>query len=422
MLSDTTNAYESLIWGNKKNSKFVTCSFRKRVIEIAKNLGLPQKNNKGANWLMAVMALETEGTFDYQTDNGIGYVGLVQFGEDAVKDIGTTQKSLLSMSRFEQLDYVEQWIGRKKDKINCLTDVYLSVLLPDKTGKGSDKDLVLWTSDREAYYNNPAFHKEKDEWKTLNHRGKFNKKGKKIYKRGYTENGTTYMWEVTQEIEQWYNEGTEKKNNCNDGSCTLSNQDNADLDIKAGIDWLETLSVTKSDLDSAPNNYKVSYAQESGSKANLRSELTEDALSKMDCSELVCRYLNKIGWSSDIKKYTTLDLKNLANKHPEWLERQDENYKPKTGDIFLWRTHKGHTGVIVDHNEATDSVTTIESISEKEYESRTFLGENSGHEGYDFKGVVKWKWNKRTGRHLTGHKSGDCRFYTPKVHYTKTDK
>ncbi|GGX17585.1 transglycosylase SLT domain-containing protein [Aquimarina muelleri] len=117
MLSDTTNAYESLIWGNKKNSKFVTCSFRKRVIEIAKNLGLPQKNNKGANWLMTVMALETEGTFDPSIKNKDGYVGLIQFGESTAKDMGTTQKQLQKMTALKQLDYVEKHISRKKDKI-----------------------------------------------------------------------------------------------------------------------------------------------------------------------------------------------------------------------------------------------------------------------------------------------------------------
>lgn len=411
------NLCESLTWGEKLN-----CTERKKVIQIAEKLNLGKNKLEGANWLMAVMALETEGTFNHQTDNGIGYVGLIQFGAAAASDLKTTTKKLVAMSRLEQLDYVEKWIGRKKDKIKCLTDVYLSVLLPNSTGKGNEKDHVLWTSDREAYYNNPAFHKEKEEWKTLSHRGKFDKKGKKILKRGFKEKGTTYMWEVTKEIERWYTDGNKKKNDCSKGNCSLGNKIESDLDIQSGISWLETLAVTKANLDSKPNYYKVSYAQESGSKAHLRSELTDDALNKMDCSELVCRYLNKIGWSSDIKKYTTLDLKNLSNKHPEWLEKQDKDYKPKLGDIFLWRTHKGHTGVIVDYNEATDSVTTIESISENEYQSRNFLGENSGHEGYDFKGVIKWKWNKRTGRHLTGHKSNDCRFYTPKVHHTKNSK
>ncbi|MFB9057212.1 hypothetical protein ACFFU9_10710 [Mariniflexile ostreae] len=44
------NTCEPLIWGNKKNSKFVTCSFRKRVIEIAESLGIGKDKIEGANW------------------------------------------------------------------------------------------------------------------------------------------------------------------------------------------------------------------------------------------------------------------------------------------------------------------------------------------------------------------------------------
>ena len=66
-----------LVWGKKVN-----CDFRKRVIEIAKSLDLPQEKNEGANWIMAVMALETGrtfsptcGTFQKHKDNTkIGYM------------------------------------------------------------------------------------------------------------------------------------------------------------------------------------------------------------------------------------------------------------------------------------------------------------------------------------------------------------
>jgi hypothetical protein len=112
-------------------------------------LGIGKDKIEGANWLMAVMALETEGTFDPTTDNGIGFVGLIQFGEDAASDLGTTREDLVKMTALAQLDYVEKWIARKKDKIKCITDLYLSILLPVKTGKGSEKKYVLWdnTSD-----------------------------------------------------------------------------------------------------------------------------------------------------------------------------------------------------------------------------------------------------------------------------------
>ena len=84
-----------LIWGNK-----VSCEFRKKVVEIAKRLG------KDPNLLMAGMALETGTTFSPTAGKGSSYVGLIQFGKDAAKSIGTTQEKLLKMNDIEQLDYV----------------------------------------------------------------------------------------------------------------------------------------------------------------------------------------------------------------------------------------------------------------------------------------------------------------------------
>lgn len=188
------------------------------------------------------------------------------------------------------------------------------------------------------------------------------------------------------------------------------------LDIQAGIEWLESIAVTKADLDKDPNYYKISYKNDLTTAT--RTAMTDKGEENLDCSELVCRYLQKIGWSKDVKWLNTKGLYYYADKFPEHLERHDSlEYRPKKGDIFLWKKESGmgHTGVIVDYDKTTDSVTTIESISENEYPSRTNRGENSGHEGYNFRGVIKWKWNKRTGRHLLGHKSNICRFYTPKL-------
>lgn len=207
-----------LIWGSK-----VSCEFRKKVVEISKKLGLPQENNEGANWLMAVMALETIGTFDHTKHNGIGYYGLIQFGADAAATLNTTTDKLIKMSAVEQLDYVEKHISIKKSNIKCLTDVYLSVLLPNLTGKGNDNNYVLWTNNREAYYNNPAFHKEEGEWENKVDSGKKDKNGNIIYKRGYDKNveAKTYMWEVRKEIESWYDKGKDQK--AKTFSCSSSN-------------------------------------------------------------------------------------------------------------------------------------------------------------------------------------------------------
>lgn len=81
----------------------------------------------------------------------------------------------------------------------------------------------------------------------------------------------------------------------------------------------------------------------------------------------------------------------------------------------------GHTGIVIDYNEITDIVTTIEAISS-----------NERPEGLDksikLQGVVKLKW-KRLSKHLMNHPvrtvsyiASSCRFYTPKVHFSKQDK
>ncbi|GGX17537.1 hypothetical protein [Aquimarina muelleri] len=243
-------------------------------------------------------------------------------------------------------------------------------------------------------------------------RGKFNKKGKKIYKRGYTENGTTYMWEVTQEIERWYNEGTEKKNNCNDGSCTLSNQDNnklinSDLKIQEGLDWAEDLAITEAELRSDHNtSYKVKYPHPWEYGKKLRAKNTEESLEYMDCTELVCRYLNKIEWSEDIKIINSSEFKTYATKHPDKL--MINNDSPKKGDIFAWN---GHAGIVKSYNSTTKKVTTIESISEQSY---------SWHEGIKFDGVVIWTYDKDKNHLRDNKKKGKIiQYYTPLKHYSK---
>ena len=160
------------------------------------------------------------------------------------------------------------------------------------------------------------------------------------------------------------------------------------LNIQVGIEWLESIAVTKDDLGKDSNYYKVSYKNDTTTKT--RTALTKVGEKNLDCSELVCRYLQKIGWSKDVKWLNTKGLYNYAEKYPEHLEKQKKDYKPQIGDIFLWKKDSGmgHTGVVVKYDETTDSVTTIESINENEYPSRVARGENSGHGGYNFKGVI----------------------------------
>lgn len=187
-----------LVWGNK-----IGCNERKKVIEVAKNL------NIDPNWLMTVMALETIETFRPSIDNGVGYVGLIQFGKEAAKTIKITQDQLIKMSFIEQMEYVQKHLVSHKAKYKTLTDLYLAVLYPSACGHGSEKDYVVLHG--AAYRNNPLFFKEKGEWEWAY---KTNNKGKQIkYKKATDPDGNTYVWEVAAAAQEVYNRGLDIKEN-----------------------------------------------------------------------------------------------------------------------------------------------------------------------------------------------------------------
>lgn len=194
-------------------------------------------------------------------------------------------------------------------------------------------------------------------------------------------------------------------------------QETTDLKIQQGINWLEGIAIDQ-ELAGEKSNYKVLYSQD----GDRTSKQGEDI---MDCSELICRYLQKIEWSSKVLSMNTSGLYDYAKNNSKWLEKQDStDYKPKVGDIFIWKNDagsNGHTGVVVNFDKATDIVTTIEAIHSSE------MPENMKR-AIQLQGVVKLKW-KRLSKHLINHPvrtatytASACRFYTPKVHYSKQDK
>ncbi len=193
-------------------------------------------------------------------------------------------------------------------------------------------------------------------------------------------------------------------------NCELLTDDNStkpdtNLKIKEGLSWAESLAITEAQLRANPNTpYIVNYKQESGSEDHLRTEQTEAGKAKMDCSELVCRYLQKIEWSTDVKYITSRGFVDYAAQHPEKFRVNDGD--PQTGDVFAW---KGHTGIVKSYDPATKKVVTIESISEQSY---------SWHKGIHFKGVVIWEYD-RDKNHLKSKGSKIVRYYTPKKHYSE---
>ena len=149
-----------LLFETKLKESVLKCSaalFIKEVIAICLRLQI------NPNWLMAVMELETAGTFNPAITNKLGYTGLIQFGDEAAKDIGTTTKQLRSLNGLEQLHYVEKYLSRYKGKMKSLEDTYLAVFFPAAIGR--PQGWVLQTSrltpERIAKWN-PLFDVNKD--------------------------------------------------------------------------------------------------------------------------------------------------------------------------------------------------------------------------------------------------------------------
>ena len=168
-----------LIWGAK-----VSCEFRKKVVKICKELWGESRKIDMANGLMAVMKVETSGTFspskielkptgkyrpngqpkkDYRglnreeilllDENFSGAVGLIQFTSIAIQDlnkkysISLTKRKLALMTNVEQLDYVEKYfrLFDRYKKVKSPEDIYLIVFAP--IGVGKDDDYVLYDKD-----------------------------------------------------------------------------------------------------------------------------------------------------------------------------------------------------------------------------------------------------------------------------------
>ncbi|HVI46644.1 MAG TPA: DUF4280 domain-containing protein [Chitinophaga sp.] len=199
-----------LIWGNK-----VSCEFRKKVVMLAAKLGLPEKDNEGANWLMAVMALETGRTFSptcgtfqkHKDDTKEGYVGIIQIGKIASIDIDVLRSDIIKMTAEEQLDVAEKFLMRNKSKYKSKTDLYLAINYPNACGHGDEPNYVVYDSSNAAYDGNPMFKREPDEY-WIDSKGKHYYKGQK---------GSSYVWEFEEAINDFYNEG--KSNKADDFEC-----------------------------------------------------------------------------------------------------------------------------------------------------------------------------------------------------------
>jgi hypothetical protein len=119
-------------------------AFLDRVTVMAQHL------NVDPNWLMAIMAHESWGTFQTGHIRGSTAVGLIQFTDVAIKDLNSrganlNKEKLAAMSNTEQLEWVEAYLKLqlsyrgKGAKINNAGDLYALVFTPAAFGKAASE-------------------------------------------------------------------------------------------------------------------------------------------------------------------------------------------------------------------------------------------------------------------------------------------
>ena len=121
----------------------------------------------------------------------------------------------------------------------------------------------------------------------------------------------------------------------------------------------------------------IPYEQESNEPPDyLRTEETEEALAKMDCSEFVSRYLKALGLFDEVPYFHTGEMatSNFKQENDGKLRylrgsKLEAFSDIKRGDVFLWRRNlkehgsdDGHTGVVLSYNQSTKIVEVMEAL------------------------------------------------------------
>ncbi|WP_426276133.1 CHAP domain-containing protein [Chryseobacterium sp. S-02] len=162
------------------------------------------------------------------------------------------------------------------------------------------------------------------------------------------------------------------------------------------------------------------YKQETN---NLRTDDSEEGISKMDCSEFVSRYLHELGITSSIKYMTTDNMisekafrKVIGNNNIDFVAGSDgKDFTPQRGDIFVWRrSDAGHTGIVYSYDSTNDVVVILEAIGNVGAVSEKDQVKNGGYAGTGCSRTAKYTRLKGA---LWGH-GGWVGYFRPK-NYTK---
>lgn len=366
-----------LIWGGHIK---MTCEKRKKIVEVCKNIwGETQKIEK-ANMLMAVMHLETAGTFDQSkkgiSSGGTKYIGLVQFSGTTASSLGTSYDALAKMTFVEQMDYVEKYLKQNKDKMKTLVDFYLQVLKPSDVGKGDqpnhaifnegiavpdgdgsgtskaqrDKNITQepWVT-KYGYASNATFMVEKNE--------KIKRK-KWVYTRQQYEqrygfdNGKTYIWEIDQILKQEHyipGEGYKFLDKCENVK-----EEKKKADGKRSP-WMEiVLDEAKNygGYDEGDNPLNTRIKNEYFSIPNEFTTKETNPSSISWCAAFASWCLKKAGYSNPSKCRALEFNPDYLHDGPTKPDRPSgmrKIAKPVYGCIVVWKNVKGGCGHVAFH-------------------------------------------------------------------------
>ena len=158
------------MWQKKKPNLDLSDEFYSKIIKISKKIQCEP------NDLMGIINLETGGTFSPRAQNSSsGAIGLIQFMPKYVHEYGTTISELKSMTREEQLDYVEIYFDKKikahkiKGKIDSAT-LYALVFYPKASNKNDE--YIIARGGSEVYRENKSLDANNDRKITKSDLGK----------------------------------------------------------------------------------------------------------------------------------------------------------------------------------------------------------------------------------------------------------
>lgn len=117
--------------------------------------------NVSPNDLLAVIDFETAGSFSPSQKSGTSSAtGLIQFLKSTAEGLGTSTEALSSMTRAEQMKYVEKYLKPYKGRIKNQGDLYMAVHWPRAVGKSDD--YVMYREGSNNYKANKGLDVNKD--------------------------------------------------------------------------------------------------------------------------------------------------------------------------------------------------------------------------------------------------------------------